>query len=458
MKKLSIKLKLTLWFMLFMTLLAAILISFIFFFSRSQSRRNTENALIARVSENALAIGYDHDELIIDEDFLSYRGGIYCLILNEDGQVRGGQTPEEALENEKLRDGLLREISLNGEDYLTYDLRISEKRREIWIRGIVSESGAQLESASLYSAVFISIPLLILLAAAGGYLLAGRTLMPIRVISAAAEEIGASGDLSRRIDMDENGDELHRLAGSFNRMFERLEKNFEAEKQFTSDASHELRNPIATILAQCEYAFENASGEDELYEVIGDIEKQGRRMSRLVESLLSFTRLEQQTERADFEDTDLSALFSGVLDEQKALPEKNITLTDDIEPGIRMQADASLMTRLLVNLVRNAYRYGKENGHIHVKLSENENRIILSVSDDGIGIAPEELPKIWNRFYRADKSRTAGKGAGLGLGLSMVKQIVSLHKGEIRVASAPGEGSVFSAEFPAAPLASVKPL
>ena len=168
------------------------------------------------------------------------------------------------------------------------------------------------EFASLYTSALFSIPFLILLAAFGGYLLAKRSLRPIRVISQTAEEIGNSGDLSKRIAIDENGDELHQLAGTFNRMFDQLEQNFEAEKQFTADASHELRTPIATILAQCEFAFENASGEAELYEIVGDIQKQGYRMTRLVESLLDFTRLEQRTERAAFEIIDMSAYLQKI--------------------------------------------------------------------------------------------------------------------------------------------------
>ena len=209
MKKLSIKMKLTLWFMLFMVLLAGLVFAFVAFVSASETRRNTENALIARVGENAQRVEYRDEKLIIGEDFVSYRNGVYCLVFNEDGEIRGGQVPDEALENEALREGPVRELTVDGEEYLIYDLKIDEKRRDIWIRGAVSRSGETIGSAGLYSAVFISIPLLILLAAVGGYLLAGQTLKPIRVIGKTAEEIGESGDLTRRIPMDENGDELH---------------------------------------------------------------------------------------------------------------------------------------------------------------------------------------------------------------------------------------------------------
>ena len=270
------------------------------------------------------------------------------------------------------------------------------------------------------------LPVLIFLAAGGGYLLAKRSLRPIRKISQTAQSVAESGDLSRRIEV-KNRDELGRLSETFNIMFERLEENFNAEKQFTSDASHELRTPVAVILAQCEYALENASGEEELYECIGSIQRQGYRMSKLIESLLAFTRLEQRIQDVQLYPTDISALVESVCDEQAEVPENNISLSREIEPGITLMADATLFSRMISNLIRNSYRYGRENGYIQVSLRQKEKSVLFSVTDNGIGIPAEDLPHIWNRFYRADKSRSREKG-GLGLGLSMVRQIARIHK------------------------------
>lgn len=340
----------------------------------------------------------------------------------------------------------IRTVSAGGEAYLVYDRLITFGRHEdVWVRGVVLEGGSGISSSAVYGATLIALPILIALAAVGGYLIAGRSLKPIKRISETAEEIGSSGDLSKRIDMDSGGGELHQLAGTFNRMFDRLESNFEAERSFTSDASHELRTPVSTILAQCEYAFENASGEQELYEAIGAIQKQGYRMSRLIESLLQFTRIEQQTETLSLETVDLSELVLSVCREQKESGEKNISLSEYVQAGIGMKADRALIARLLVNLIRNAYRYGRENGSIRVTLKDSPDEITLSVADNGIGIAPEEIPKIWNRFYRVDKSRGASGGAGLGL--AMVRQITALHGGRIYVDSRPGQGSVFTVIF-----------
>lgn len=448
MRKLTIKLKITLWFTSFMILLSAVVFAFIAFISNTTTTNQTRGVLTSLIDKNTREIDYDDGRLEIDDDFVSFRNGVYCLVFYESGEKVSGHAPYDALENEPFDDGNIRSVKIDDETYLIYDRMVSFKRHEdVWVRGVVLEGGNAITSSAVYQAVLIALPLLIILAAVGGYLIARRSLRPIQHISETAEDIGNSADLSKRIEMDNGGDELHQLVGTFNRMFDRLEANFEAERHFTSDASHELRTPVSTILAQCEYAFENASGEQELYEVIGAIQKQGYRMTHLIESLLQFTRMEQRTETVALETINLSRLVLSVCNEQKGVSEKNITLTENIQPDIQMKADMSLISRMLENLLRNACRYGKENGHIRVGLKGANDEIILSVSDDGIGIAQEELPKIWNRFYRVEKSRSLAKGAGLGLGLAMVKQIAELHGGSVEAKSVLGQGSVFTVRF-----------
>jgi len=449
MRKLTIKLKITLWFTAFMILLCAVVFAFIAVVTSQTAVRDVRMSLTDLVDRNIKEVDYKGGRLEIDDKFISFRNGVYCILFYEDGTKISGNAPYDALEEEPFKDKSVRSVKISGEKYLVYDRLITFKRHDdIWIRGVVSEKGNAISVSTMSRAALIALPLLIILAAVGGYLIARRSLQPIQKISETAEEIGSSGDLSKRIEMEDSGDELNQLAGTFNRMFNRLETNFEAERHFTSDASHELRTPVSTILAQCEYAFENAAGEDELYEAIGAIQKQGYRITRLIESLLYFTRIEQQTESLTFETVDLSGLILSVCQEQKEIREKNITLTEeDVQPGIEMKADAALFSRMLVNLIRNAYRYGKENGSIKVSLKKNTDGIILSVADDGIGIAQEEIPNIWNRFYRVDKSRNSLKDPGLGLGLAMVKQIAELHNGYIHVESKIGNGSTFVIVF-----------
>lgn len=468
MKKITIKLRITLWFTAFMILLCAVVFVFIAVVSNTRTTQDTRNALTALVERNMREIEYDEGALDIDDDFASYENGVYCLIFSKSGEKVSGSAPYAGLDGEPFEDKRVRQVKVGDTTYLIYDRLIESKRYDdIWVRGVVLESGGALSVSAVSRAVLIALPLLLALAAGGGYLIAGHSLRPIEKISRTAEEIGSSGDLSKRIEMDDGTDELHRLAATFNRMFDRLEANFEAERHFTSDASHEMRTPVSTILAQCEYAFENASGEDELYEAIAKIQKQGWRISHLIESLLYFTRIEQNTETVSLETVDISALTASVCREQldgisceipmqrdtadtapqKMPAEHTITLTQDIQPDITMKADTLLFAHMLENLIRNAYRYGKEGGNIHVSLKDGDGVITLSVTDDGIGISPDELPKIWNRFYRVDAARSSSQGPGLGLGLAMVKQIVKILGGSVHVKSEAGKGSAFTVQF-----------
>lgn len=440
--------RVTLWFTVAMVILSAVIFLFIALISNSAASSQIRGVLTSMVEGNTQEVEYDDGELDIDDDFVYFKNGVYCLIFQEDGDKVGGNAPYEELEDEAFEDDVVRAIEVNGETYLIYDRLVEFKRHEdLWIRGVVAQGNGTWSKSAIYRAVLIALPLLIILAAVGGYFIARSSLRPIQQISKTAEEIGNSGDLSKRIEMEPGGDELHQLACTFNRMFDRLETNFEAERHFTSDASHELRTPVSTILAQCEYAFENANGEDELYQSIGSIQKQGYRMSHIIESLLQFTRMEQQTEKPLLEKVDLSELTQTICREQREISEKNITLQEDLQPGIEIMADSALLGRMLVNLIRNAYRYGRENGTTVVGLRQNEKEITLSVADNGVGIAPQELSKIWNRFYRVDQSRNGSGGAGLGLGLAMVKQIAQLYGGSVHVDSEPGKGSVFTVKF-----------
>lgn len=453
MRRLTIKLKITLWFTVFMVILSASVFAFIAMLSNSTASYHIRGMLTGRVDDNVREVEFDDGEIDIDDDFISFRNGIYCLVLDGGGAKISGYAPYAELESQPFEDGSIRSVIVHGETYLVYDrLASSSKYTDLWVRGVVLAANSAMNWSSVYQASFIALPLLVLLAVVGGYLLAGRSLRPIRKISQTAEDIGSSGDLSKRIELDGGNDELHQLAAAFNRMFERLETNFKAERSFTSDASHELRTPVTTILAQCEYAFENAAGELELYEAIGAIQKQGYRMSHLIESLLQFTRMEQRTEAMTFEIIDLSGLVLSVCSEQKEnigqYIEKKIRLSSqEIQSGIQMKADLMLIARMLENLIKNAYRYGRENGNIYVSLKEDDAAITLTVADDGIGIAPDQLPQIWNRFYRVDKSRSTSKQTGLGLGLAMVKQIAELHGGKVKAESEFGQGSVFTVIF-----------
>lgn len=225
---------------------------------------------------------------------------------------------------------------------------------------------------------------------------------------------------------------------------DRLERSFEAERQFTSDASHELRTPVAVILAGLDHG---QPTEEDYRQSVDVIRRQGQQMSRLIGQLLHITRLEQGTQKTYMERADLSALAEAVCEQQRLIAPAGTELTLDAPEPVEVQADVLLMTRVLNNLIANAFRYGKDGGHVSVTVRRENGWAVLAVRDDGIGIAPEQQERIWQRFYQVDPARSGGEGTGLGL--YMVRQIARLHGGTAEVDSAPGQGSTFTVRIPA---------
>lgn len=316
----------------------------------------------------------------------------------------------------------------------------------LWLRGFVSEHET---THILYNVARMSlwiVPLFAIAALVGGYAITRRSFLPVEKINQAANDISKSGDLTKRIDIGEGKDEIHQLADNFNRMFEKLETNFNAEKQFTSDASHEMRTPISVIQAQCEYALDFAQSEEEYKEALEVIKRQSMNISSLLSQLLFFTRLEQGTEKYLLENLDFSQLVRSMCDDRMILLSSSQELITEIEDNVSILGNSGLLSRLLSNLLDNAYKYSGDNAVVKVELKDKGDLVELKVSDNGIGISPENLNKIWNRFYREDSSRNSENS--FGLGLAMVKEIADFHGGRLNVSSIQGSGSTFIFSMP----------
>lgn len=376
----------------------------------------------------------------VDDDLYFYEEGVFLAIYREDGKRCTGNFISREEDQIAFEDYQMREVTIEKEECAVYDRKIGTGEEIVWIRGVSYIDFGWVYIFSTIKTLILVVPVILILALIGGYCLAKGFLKPITQIANTAEKIRQGGNLSTRIEIRNNGDELTQLAETFNRMFERLQKNFEAEQQFTSNASHELRTPIAVIQAQCEYAIENVENPEELWEVIATIQKQGYRMSKLIETLLIFTRIEQKTEKYAMKEENISEIVSEICEDRKLMLEKNIDLQMEIQPNVKKMVNRELLCLLVNNLLQNSYRYGKENGTVLVSVKEENQHVIIRVRDDGIGITKEQLPHIWERFYRVDQSRSK---KGMGLGLSLVKQITQYHGGKIEVSSKEGEGSEF---------------
>jgi heavy metal sensor kinase len=298
----------------------------------------------------------------------------------------------------------------------------------------------------------IYMPFMVSLAVAGGYWLMRRSLEPVDEITRRAEGI-TSTNLSERLPVIRSGDELERLSLALNRMIERLDNAFEHINRFSADASHELRTPLTILQLELEGIAQNYHGDASVGDQIGSALEETHRMSRIVESLLTISRLDAGEVKMDKSHLDLGELATSTAGEMKLLgEEKSIGLRIHAETGVHVVGDRVRLQQVIVNLVDNSIKYTPAGGMIEVRVGREGDSAVLEVSDNGLGIPAHALPHVFERFYRADKARFRA-GGGAGLGLSIVKAICAAHSGEIRVSSQEGRGSSFRVELPLLPVA-----
>lgn len=291
-------------------------------------------------------------------------------------------------------------------------------------------------------------PLLLLLASAGGYWMSRRALVPVDEITRAAQNI-SSNSLSSRLTVPESRDELQRLSQTLNGMLTRLEAAFKRITQFTADASHELRTPVALMRTTAELSLRKPRGEAEYRDALAQILKELETTSLLIEKLMLLARADSGAETHEFAPVDLAGSLRETCRHGRTLAEsKRIAFTEQISDGpILVQGDEHALRRLFLILIDNAVKYTAPNGKVAVSLSRADGFAVAEVRDTGIGIGAADLPHIFERFYRADKARSREVG-GAGLGLSIGRWIAETHGGTIEVESALGEGSLFRARLP----------
>ncbi len=286
-------------------------------------------------------------------------------------------------------------------------------------------------------------PLVILIACAGGAWLSRRALKPVTDITAAALDISIE-NLSGRLPVPATGDELAHLTEVLNTMLARLESAVKTLSQFVADASHEFRTPLAVIRTSAELALRRARSPEAYRDSLQEIAAEAERMTVLVEDLLTLARSDAGAVDMPLAPLDLGDVLRGVLTEIQGLAEfRRIgikTVLDDEKAVV--SGNATALHRLFLVLLDNALKYSAEGGEVRVTLSGTQ----VEIRDSGCGIAAEDLPHIFKRFYQADRARSQG---GYGLGLSLAERIIKAHGGEIRVLSAPDEGSTFTVFFPA---------
>lgn len=441
MRFLTIKTRVTIYFTLMMLLIVGLVIGVILIAGRGVISGTAEGTLLDVVHDEIDDVEFDDGYLDLDElDF--YRHNVYVQAYDASGLLLGGAGPSDFDGAAEFHNGEIRSVSVDNQPWLVYDLYLADSNGGVWLRGITSADNNFSAARVITILALIILPVLVVITAVIGWLIARHAFKPVRQITDTVDAINDGDDLTARIGLHRGRDEIHRLAATFDSMFDRLELSFNAEKRFASDASHELRTPVSIILAECEYARANAQTVEDYQESLDVVERQGRRMSRLINQLLNITRMDQGTQAISREEADFSELVDVVTDEAVRASGKDFTVEKHIEPGVTANIDVGLMSRLVQNLVENACKYTPDGGKITVSLHAAGGRATLTVSDTGIGIAKRDLGHIWERFWQADSSRGVDRGSGLGL--AMVKQIADAHGGKLSVESEPGQGSSFS--------------
>jgi len=291
------------------------------------------------------------------------------------------------------------------------------------------------------------LPLAVVIIAGGGYLLVQRALTPVEQITRAAERI-TQHNLSERLPISSTGDELERLSISLNRMITRLDEAFQNSKRFVADASHDLRTPLTILRGELENFAEDIRLDSELHDRVGSMLEEVVHLGKIVEQLFTLSRLdagEAQTEWTHFDLTELAQTTAGQMN--LLAVDKGISISCDAHQPVPVKGNRVRLKQVVVNLLDNAIKYTPEKGAIQLRVHGINGHAALEVEDNGIGIPPDALPHIFERFYRVDQARSADSESA-GLGLAIVKSICIAHGAEVEAQSIIGNGSCFRIKVP----------
>ncbi len=339
------------------------------------------------------------------------------------------------------------------EDFHKHSLRIMTSLiKSRWGTPFVLQIGTPLKGifnalGKFLVILLVSVPILLILSAFGGYFFVKRAFFPVKKIVKTVKRITAE-NLSHRVEPINSKDEIGELAETFNDMISRLEKSFEHIKQFSSDVSHELKTPLTAVKGEIEVTLRRNRKKDEYKKTLKSLLEDIDKLEEIIENLFLLSRMDSENlkflpKKFALEETLLEAFE----DMETIAKKKKVHLILKNIQEMEMKGESTLIKRVFTNLINNAIKYTPEGGKIEISLKKAGGFAKFIVQDTGIGIPQEEIPHIFDRFYRVEKARSREAG-GSGLGLAIVKWIVEAHKGKIEVTSEAGEGSIFIVSFP----------
>ena len=455
----SIKFRFTIWYLVVLAILLTLLSAGVCFYLSRNLYRNLDRSLEIRSTQlrSIPAIL----ESIRQGEFQGQLGEIIILYFYSGDQLLEVSAPGVDI---SLGNEFISGVIAGGSSFTTTQTTEGERLRllampvELNIPGppsgiqpaalVIARSTRQIDQAlaRLVRTFVIAVPLALALAAAGGIFLAGRALKPVDRMAQTAQQIEES-DLSRRISVNTK-DELGRLASTLNAMIGRLERAFQRQKQFTGDASHELRAPLAVIEAESSLALQRKRSSSDYRQSLETIAQEAKQMSSIIDQLLILARADAGKEQWNFTQVDISKLISNLSTDIDVLcQEKGLSFQLGHTEDLVVKGDEARLRGLLMNLLDNAVRYTPSPGTVSISLRREGQMAVVAITDTGVGIPAEDIPLIFERFYRVDKSRSRAEG-GSGLGLAICRHIAEAHGGMIEVESEVGTGSTFSVWLP----------
>ncbi len=459
MRKVSITLKIAIWYALFMVILAGSLTALLISAQAGQERTVAERELVEITADASEKIANNTDSFMFNKDIRYYVKEVYISTYDVSGELIVGRRPHSVSEFPELEDRTFTMIhDTQGFEWFVYDSFIDTGKNGIWIRGMMRHVGHDPTGTFLLRFLLLILPVFIFLAVLGGLVITRRLFRPLREIISTTEEIRADGDVSKRIPLGRSHDELYELTRSINAMFGTLEDAIKREKQFSSDVSHELRTPVAVIQTQSEYAMEDPGYREQALAVIN---REARHMNTMIGQLLLLAQSDSRRIHLENELIDLSALLMDIAEQQQITAgEENVEILTAIDDGIFVRGDEMMLIRIVMNLVSNAVKYGrtpsadnisasKGAGLITISLREENGRALCTVSDKGPGIPAEDQARVWDRFYQIDPSRTVTSDGSSGLGLSIVQALTKAMGGSVSLRSEEGQGAAFTVSLPA---------
>lgn len=476
----SVRVRLTLWYTLSMTIVLVTLAAGIYLILRQNVvRRADANAIEladsflstvnAELSDatNPLGVSDGIAAAISEHHFRDVSFVVYDANGNLLGASEGDSDPEQfSNQARNVLTASLRPLVSSSETFRSLHIGRYQYRSYLRHFSVTRESATLivLQSlrrqteflATLVDTFWIVIPLAILLAGAGGYFLARRSLAPVVAMSSQASRIGAE-NLYERLNVQNPHDELGELAGSFNELLDRLGQSFERQRRFVADASHELRTPVAILYGEAEVALaQQERTQQEYRESLEILRLESKRLKRIVEDLFTLARADAGQYALEFTDFYLDELMEECSRNVRTLAAaKKITLSCKSERELPIRADEPLLRRMLLNLLDNAIKYTPEGGLVSVRCTEENGLYRLTVEDSGPGIPAEMQSRIFERFFRADvaRSRSDNNGSGgAGLGLAIALWIARTHGGKLELTQSTPQGSSFAALLPTAAL------